>query len=544
MSTAAVPAASEAGRAVPRHAVNPWLIALTVTIATFMEVLDTSIANVALPHIAGSLGASLDDSNWVLTSYLVANAMIIPLSSWLSTALGRKRYYMGCVALFTLTSALCGLATSLPVLIVWRIVQGLAGGGLQPVSQAILLDTFPASRRAAGMAVYGVAALTAPVLGPTLGGWITDNYSWRWIFYINIPAGLLSLFLNALLVDDPGYLKTERAALLRRGLRVDYVGIGLIALGLGCLEIVLDKGQEWDWIGSRAIVALMALTALGLVGGFIWELRHPEPFINLRLLRDRSFLTGCVIIFSTYAVLYGSILLLPQMMQGLMRYDATNAGLVLSPAGVFSMVAMILSAVILRLRVDARWLIGAGGAVMALGSYMLVLVNLQAGPLQLIWPRVVQMTGAGLMFAPLAAAAVLYLPKNEMNNASGLFNMLRNEGSSVGIGLSTAVFQRRLQFHSFRLTESLQPLSDVTTNALKITGHYFTQITGDPALGQLMGLRHPPGPRPAGIRPGLSRLLLGFHPDRAGDHSLDAADETFGGRGGNPHWRMRVYPGK
>ncbi len=473
----------------PARVVNPWLIALTVTIATFMEVLDTSIANVALPHIAGDLGACIDDANWVLTSYLVANAMIIPLSSWLSTALGRKRYYMGCVALFTLTSALCGMATSLPMLILWRVVQGVAGGGLQPVSQAILLDTFPAERRAAGMAVYGVAALTAPVLGPTLGGWITDNYSWRWIFYINVPAGLLSLFLNGLLVEDPGYLKRERASLLRRGLRIDYIGIGLIALGLGCLEVVLDKGQEWDWFGSQAIIVLAVLTFLGLAGGLVWELHHPEPFINLRLLRDRSFLVGCIIVSSTYAVLYGSTLLLPQMMQGLMRYDATNAGLVLSPAGFASMIMMILSAAILRLRLDARWLIGIGGAIMALSSSWLAMLNLQAGPLQIVWPRVVQMAGAGLMFAPLAAASVLYLPKTEMNNASGLYNMLRNEGSSVGIGLSTAVLQRRLQFHSFRLTESLQPLSTATTNALETSGRFFTQVTGDPARGQLMGLR-------------------------------------------------------
>lgn len=489
MSTGAVSAIGSLAPSAARPRVSPWLIALTVTIATFMEVLDTSIANVALPHIAGNLGASLDDANWVLTGYLVANAMIIPLSSWLSTALGRRRYYMGCVALFTITSALCGLATSLPMLIVWRIVQGIAGGGLQPVSQAILLDTFPPARRTAGMAVYGVAALTAPVLGPTLGGWITDNYSWRWIFYINIPAGILSLLLNALLVDDPEYLRSERLQILRRGLRIDYMGIGLFALGLGCLEVVLDKGQEWDWFGSQAIVAMTALTVVGVLGGLFWELRHPEPFINLRLMADRSFLTGCIIIFSTYAVLYGSILLLPQMMQGLMRYDATNAGLVLSPAGLASMITMILSAFILKLRMDARWLIAAGGAIMALGSYMLATLNLQAGPMQMIWPRVVQMAGAGLMFAPLAAAAVLYLPKTEMNNASGLFNMLRNEGSSVGIGLSTFVLQRRLQFHSFRLTESLQPLSTATTNALEAASRTLTQVTGDPARGNLMGLR-------------------------------------------------------
>jgi DHA2 family multidrug resistance protein len=380
-------------------------------------------------------------------------------------------------------------AHRLPLLILWRIVQGIAGGGPQPVSQAILLDTFPAERRTAGMAVYGVAALTAPVLGPTLGGWITDNYSWQWLFYINIPEWMLSLSLNALLVEDPEYLKAGRAALLRRGLRIDYLGIGLIAFGLGCLEVVLDKGQEWDWFGSRTIVMLAALTVVGLGAGPIWELRHPGPFINLRLRRDRSFLVGCIIVPSTYAVLYGSILLLPQVMQGLMRYDATNAGLVLSPAGLFSMITMILSALILKMRLDARWLISLGAAIMALGSYQLVSLNLQAGPLELVWPRVVQMAGAGLMFAPLASASVLYLPGEEMSNASGLFNMLRNEGSSVGIGLSTAVLQRRLQFHSFRLTESLQPLSDATMNALETTGRFFTHVTGDPSRGQLMGLR-------------------------------------------------------
>ena len=267
---------------------------------------------------------------------------------------------------------------------------------------------------------------------------------------------MLSLFLNGLLVEDPGYLRREWALLLLRGLRIDCIGIGLIALALGCLEVVLDKGQEWDWFGSQAIVVLVVLTLLGLAGGLVWELRHPQRFINLRLLRNRGFLVGCIIISSTYAVLCGSILLLPQMMEGPMRYDATNAGLVLSPAGIFSMITMILSAMILSLRVDARWLIRTGGAIMALGCYWLVTLNLQAGPLQIVWLRVVQMAGAGLLFAPLAAAPMLYLPKTEMNKASGLFNMLCNEGPSVDIGLSTAVLQRRLQLHSFRLTESLR----------------------------------------------------------------------------------------
>ena len=286
-------------------------------------------------------------------------------------------------------------------------------------------------------------------------------------------------------------------------------------------------------------MVLTALALVGLVGGLFWELRHPEPFINLRLMRDRSFLVGCIIIFSTYAVLYGSILLLPQMMQGLMRYDATNAGLVLSPAGIFSMITMIASALILRLKVDARWLIAVGGAVMAAGSYMLATLNLQAGPLQIVWPRVVQMAGAGLMFAPLAAASVLYLPKTEMNNASGLFNMLRNEGSSVGIGLSTAVLQRRLQFHSFRLTESLQPLSDATTAALETTGRFFTQVTGDPARGQLMGLR---AIRLVRDQQAYAQAFLDcfwvFTLIALATVPAGLPDEAVGGRGGGAHRRM------
>ncbi|HEX5328087.1 MAG TPA: DHA2 family efflux MFS transporter permease subunit, partial [Acetobacteraceae bacterium] len=303
---------------------NPWVVALTVTLATFMEVLDTSIANVALPHIAGSLAAGRSQSTWVLTSYLMANAIVLPLSGWFSHLIGRKRFYMTCVALFTISSALCGMAHSLGELIFFRLLQGAGGGGLQPSEQGILVDTFPERQRGMAMAVYGVAVVVAPILGPTLGGWITDNYTWRWIFYINIPVGLVSLLLTSLVVRDPPYMVEERARSHGQIFRIDYIGLGLIALALGSLEVVYAKGQELDWFGSRFIVTFMALAALGLVGVVVWELRHPHPILNLRLLKDRNFMACGVLVYFVFAVLYGSTAMLPQMLQELFRYDATR----------------------------------------------------------------------------------------------------------------------------------------------------------------------------------------------------------------------------
>src|SRR5580704_15875229 len=308
---------------------NPWVIALTVTLSTFMEVLDTSIANLSLPHIAGSMAASYDEATWVLTSYLVANAVILPLSGWLTGILGRKRFNMTCVAIFTISSVLCGMATSLPMLIFFRVLQGAGGGGLQPSVQAILLDTFPASKRGMAMAVYALAVLVAPVLGPTLGGWITDSYSWRWIFYINLPVGIVSLMLTQIVLQDPPYMLAQRAARKGKPFRVDLIGLGLIALGLASLEIVLDKGQEVDWFSSNWILLLAIIAGGSLMTAVIWELRHPAPIVNIRLFFERNFAISCGVVFFVYATLYATTVLLPQMLQTLMGYSATQAGLVL-----------------------------------------------------------------------------------------------------------------------------------------------------------------------------------------------------------------------
>ena len=309
-------------------AFNPWIIALTVTSATFMEVLDTSIANVALPHIGGSLSAAQEESTMVLTSYLAANAVVLPLSGWLSSVLGRKRFFLICVTLFTISSAMCGIAGSLAQLIFFRVLQGLSGGGLQPSVQAILVDTFPARKRGMAMAMYGMAIMVAPILGPTLGGWITDNYSWRWIFFINVPVGILSFTLSNIVLQDPPYLKEQRAALRSRPVRVDYIGLGLLAIGLASLELFLDKGQEKDWFGSRMITMMAIVAGVALVSAVIWELRHPNPIVNFRLLKDRNFLFCSITeLFCSFGVLYGSTVLLPQMLQTLMGYSATRAGL-------------------------------------------------------------------------------------------------------------------------------------------------------------------------------------------------------------------------
>jgi MFS transporter, DHA2 family, multidrug resistance protein len=425
----------------PGH--NLWLIALTVTIATFMEVLDTSVANVALPHIAGGLAASQDESSWVLTSYLVSNAIVLPLSGWLSSIFGRKRFYMSCVVLFTLSSFLCGIAPSLPLLIVFRVLQGVGGGGLQPSEQAILADTFPPAKRGMAFAVYAMAVVVAPALGPTIGGWITDNYSWRWIFFMNIPFGVLSVLLTSLLVSDPPWLKKSHSG----GIKVDYIGFGLLALGLGALQIVLDKGEREDWFETRYIVILTVIAAICLVAVYFWELRHKNPIVEVRLFGDRTFLMACIMLFMVGFVLYATTLLLPQLAQTLMGYTAELAGLMIMPGG-FALIMVLPLVGFLLARYDARVMIAFG--LLMLAASMLLMAHrfdLDVDFSTMMWARVFQAVSLAFLFIPINTAAYSYLPREKNNVASGLINLFRNIGASVGISFVTTMLARRGQFH-------------------------------------------------------------------------------------------------
>src|ERR1700758_5075737 len=357
----------------PEGNINPWVIAVTVTLATFMEVLDTSIANVALPHISGSLSASADESTWVLTSYLVSNAIILPLSGWLSSLIGRKRFYMSCVAVFTVSSLLCGLAPSLGVLVLFRILQGVGGGGLQPSEQAILNDTFPIEKRGMAFAVYGIAVVVAPTIGPWLGGWITDNFSWRCIFYINVPVGIISLLLTSVLVSDPPYMKR---ASLKSGFRIDYIGIGLIRLGLGSMQIILDKGQRDDWLSSDFIRVFFVLMIIGIVAGIFWELRQKEPVIDLHMLKNRNFTIATTAMFFLGFVLYSTTVLIPQLLQQLLGYTAQLAGLALSPGGAVIMLMMPVVGFLVS-KVDTRILITFGCIVSSIALFVMAGWDLQ-----------------------------------------------------------------------------------------------------------------------------------------------------------------------
>ena len=426
---------------------NPWIIALVVTMGTFMEVLDTSIANVALPHIAGSLSASQDESTWVLTSYLVANAIILPISGWISSVLGRKNFYLISVVLFTVFSAACGLAPTLATLVIFRVLQGLAGGGLQPSVQAILADAFPGEKRGMAMAVYTVAILCAPVLGPTLGGWITDNYSWRWIFYINIPVGVLCAFLTRMVLRDPPYLIAARLLNKGKKLRIDGTGLALVSIGLASLEIVLDKGQELDWLGSSFIAWSAFVAVACLLGAVCWELRTDNPVVNLRLLKERNFAFCCLIVLGVYTALYATTFLLPQYMQELMGYNATQAGFAVSPAGLVTMVEVPIVGWLLSKGTDARRLIAAGIVTLTLGTWWLSLGNLQVAESNLIWPRVVQVLGLGMTTVPLSTIMFRFLPADQSSNAAGIYALVRNEGGSIGIAVSSTFLQRTAQMH-------------------------------------------------------------------------------------------------
>jgi DHA2 family multidrug resistance protein len=470
---------------------NPWLVALAVVVPTFMEVLDTTIANVALRYIAGGLSSAVTDSEWVVTSYLAANAIILPISGWLAAHLGRRRYFLISIAIFTISSVLCGMARSLGQLILFRVMQGLAGGGLQPSSQGILLDTFPVEKQGAAQTLFGVAALIAPVLGPTLGGWITDQYSWRWIFYINLPVGALAFFLCWLTVRDPEYLRNQRAELKKRPLNFDSIGLGLLALTLVCWEVLLSKGQEWDWFSDAfgRVQILAILFILGAIGLFSWETRHASPIVNFRPLRDRNFSISCLVIFCAFGVLYGSSTLLPAMLESLFGYDAFHAGLVLSPAGVFTILAIIVVGALLGRGLDARWLIGAGLLILAAGNFWMSQLNLDITPWQVVWPRVVMVAGLGLVFAPLNVAAYLYIPRALRGAAVGILALLRNEGGSVGTSLGQTITERREIFHAMRLNENLDSLNPAVNSYIAQTQPGFLQQTGDPAAAQQMALQ-------------------------------------------------------
>jgi DHA2 family multidrug resistance protein len=470
---------------------NPWLVAAAVALPAFMEVLDTSIANVSLRYIAGGLSAAEADAEWVITSYLAANAVVLPLSGWLSTVLGRRNYVLVSAAVFTGASMLCGMATSLPELIVFRCLQGMSGGGLQPSAQGVMLDTFPQERRGMAMAAFGMTVMVAPILGPTLGGWITETYSWRWIFYINVPTGLLALFMVHRLVRDPEYLEHMRADARRKGLRIDFVGIGLLVLGFACLETLLSKGQQWDWFGDPfgRVQWLAVGTTVGLGGIVGWSLWKRDAVVDVRVFADRNFASCSVILFCVFAVLYGTLVLLPGMLQSLMGYDALNAGLVMSPSGLAALVMLPVVGWLLGRRLDARILIALGLGVLAYGNYLLAHYNLLVSPNQTITPQVVQRLGVSLIFVPLNTAAYLYLSPEQRLRATGLYNLLRNEGGSVGTSVSQTLLERRDQFHLSRLGEHLDPFNPALATQLDQLTAYFQGLTGDPAGARAMAWR-------------------------------------------------------
>jgi DHA2 family multidrug resistance protein len=436
--------------------VNPWLIAGVVSLAAFMEVLDTSIANVALPYMAGGLASSVDDASWVLTSYLVANAVVLPISGWLSTLFGRKRFYMACVVVFTVSSFLCGIAPTLGMLILFRIIQGAGGGGLQPVSQAILKDTFPPEKLGMAFAVYGMVVVLAPAIGPTLGGWITDNYQWRWIFYMNIPVGILSLMLVSRLVEDPAYLTAQRKR-ARKSLNIDYIGIGLLALCLGSLQVVLDRGQEDDWFVSHFISMLTLAFVVSLVCFVIWELTQRRPVLDLHLFKNRSFAAAAVLIFVYGLQVYGMTVFIPQFLQAFMGYNAELAGMTLAPGAALMILLMPAVGKLVR-RVQARWLAVAGTLMAAYAIHFVTMnIDLQIDFHTAAMYRVLQSIGLALLFIPINTASYVGIPEEKGGEVSGFINLLRNVGGSVGISLVETIIARHSQFHQDVLIAHVTP---------------------------------------------------------------------------------------
>jgi DHA2 family multidrug resistance protein len=439
----------------PRPAVNPWLVAITVSMATFMEVMDTSIANVSLRHIAGNLGASQSESAWVLTSYLVSNAIVLPISGWLASVFGRKRFYMTCVAMFTFSSFLCGFAPSLTWLLIFRVMQGIGGGGLAPSEQSILADTFEPRQRGMAFAIYGVAIVFAPAIGPTLGGWLTDNYNWRWIFFINIPVGILSLILTYRLVHESEEAKKEHQAAWHGGLRVDYVGFGLVALGLGALQVVLDKGQEDDWLGSHFILMFAVVAVVGILGAIVWEVWIAEkPVVDLALMKHGNLWRTMILMFTVGFILNATTVLIPQFVQDLLNYNAEQAGMILMPGGFILMMIFPIAGKLVSV-VQPKWLMVAGLMITAGAVWHMSGFNANVSFQNVAMARIYQVIGLPLFFVPLNTLAYSNLPPGKSNNASALMNLMRNLGGSVGIALAVAMLERGTQTNLNYLTGHL-----------------------------------------------------------------------------------------
>ncbi len=460
------------------RAINPWFIAPVVALAAFMEILDISIANVSLPHIAGNLGASLDESSWVLTSYLVTNAIFMPISGWVSTVMGRKRFFLTCIGGFTIASLLSGLAPSLGFLVAMRTLQGAAGGGLQPSAQAILADAFPPEKRGMAFAVYGVSAVFAPAVGPTLGGWITDNISWRWVFLINVPVGIVLFLLITTLIRDPPRLLAMRRRFRRDGIRFDYTGFGLIAVGLGALQLVLDRGQQDDWFGSTFILGASGLSALALIALVVWVLRHPQPIVDLRLLKDRTFAVSSALMFMLGFVLLGSTYLIPAFVQQVFGYTATDAGLVLTPGALALAFLMPFVGRIVG-KVDVRWLIAlglvvCGGALLGMATF-----SIATDYDTIMIARLYQALGLAFLFIPINTEAFSTLPPEKTNNGAALINVWRNLGGSVGISVGATLVTRRTQFHHSVLAAHLRGANPMYTQMrAALTMHFQRSIGG------------------------------------------------------------------
>ena len=477
--------------AVSRRAVSHWIVAIIVVVPTFMEILDTSIANVALSYIAGGLSSPRSDADWVITAYLAANAIVLPITGWLSAHLGRRNYFLLSIALFTLASAACGMATSLEQMILFRVIQGLAGGGLQPCSQGILLDSFPPEKQGTAMTLFAVAAVLGPIVGPTLGGWLCVDYNWRWIFLINVPIGLFALLAALPTVEDPDSIKKEVAELRGKPLNFDYIGLGLLSLVMACWEVTLSKGQEWDWFGDPVgrVQTLVTLFVVGLLLLVVREMRTEHPIINFRVLKERNLAISCVILFFAFAVVYGSSIALPGLLQRLFGYDALQAGLAMSPSGVTSMAAMVLVGILMGRGADARWLVGIGLVVMAASSYWMAKMNLQISPAQAAYPRMGLTLGLGLLFSPISVAAYKYTPAHLRGAAVGIASLLRTEGGSVGTSMASTIETRREQFHLSRLGEWLGPLNHHVHTFLEQARTFFLQKTSDPARSQQLALQ-------------------------------------------------------